>query len=140
MQPMRKYVPKKFSGRYFIGDFGPNHYIHVYAVQPIGGGNIKFGKALNVKSRFSGIQTGSPVRLELLGDVYVPEPVEAEIHDFLKDHHSHGEWFFPNPEVLTVAELIAARNAKGLMLELSLYRFLPPHERERENFERAMNA
>lgn len=140
MQLAGKWQRKKFSGRYFVGEFGAHHYTHVYAVQPIGGGNIKFGQALNVKSRFSGIQTGSPVRLRLLGSVYVPEPVEAEIHDHLKEHRSHGEWFFDNPLVLKIAGLIAAGDAKGLVVELSLFRFIPEGDRVRINFTERMSG
>jgi hypothetical protein len=138
VQPAGKWQRKKFSGRYFVGEFGAYHYTHIYAVQPLGGGNIKFGQALNVKSRFSGIQTGSPVRLRLLGSVYVPEPVEAEIHDYLKDHRSHGEWFFDNPLVLKVAGLISTGDAKGLIVELSLFRFIPEGDRVRINFSERM--
>jgi hypothetical protein len=127
-------------GRYFVGEFGANHYTHVYAIAPRGGGCIKFGRAMNVKSRFSGIQTGSPVKLVLLGSVFVPSDVEPEIHDYLKEHHSHGEWFLPTVLVTKVSDYIAAGDAKGLITELALYRFLPRHERVQEEFEERMSG
>lgn len=128
-------------GRYHVGEFGRFHYTHVYAVTPLGGGGcIKFGRATNVKSRFSGIQTGSPVKLVLLGSVFVPWEVEPEIHGYLKEHRSHGEWFLPTVLVTKVADYIAAGDARGLIVELSLYRFIPKHEREKEEFEERMNS
>lgn len=127
-------------GRYHVGEFGPFHYTHVYAIAPRGGGCIKFGRALNVKSRFSGIQTGSPVKLVLLGSVFVPWEVEPEIHDYLKEHRSHGEWFLPTVRVTTISDHIAAGNAKALITELSLYRFLPRQERVKEEFEERMSG
>lgn len=139
MQPKGTFLRKKFAGRYFVGEFGAYHYSHIYAVQPAHGGLIKFGQALNVKSRLSGLQTGSPVKLKLLGSVWVPELVEAEVHDYLKDHRSHGEWFFDNPDVVKVASLIRDGKAKDLMIELALYRFIPNDEREKINFDQVMN-
>lgn len=132
--------PKKY-GRYFFGEFGPAYYNHVYAITPLGGGEcIKFGRATNVKSRFSSIQTGSPVKLVLLGSVFVPGEVEPLIHDYLKDHRSHGEWFYPTVLVTKVADFIAAGDAKGLLLEIGLYRFLPGHDRAKEEFEERMSG
>jgi hypothetical protein len=127
-------------GRYFVGEFGAFNYTHVYAIAPRGGGCIKFGRAMNVKRRFSGIQTGSPVKLVLLGSVFVPWEVEPAIHDYLKEHHSHGEWFLPTVRVTEISDLIAAGNAKGLIVALSLYRFIPRHERVKEEFEERMNG
>jgi hypothetical protein len=46
-------------GRHFVGEFGPSHYIHVYAIAPKGGGMVKFGRAMDVKKRFSSIQTAT---------------------------------------------------------------------------------
>lgn len=127
-------------GRYFVGDFGPGHYIHVYAIAPKGGGAVKFGRAIDVKKRFSSIQTGSPVKLEMLGSVFVPVAVETEIHAYLKEHRSHGEWFYPTVLVMELASLIAARDAKGLITKLSLYRLLPVADAEQSNYEHRMNV
>lgn len=128
-------------GRYVAGEFGKAYYSHVYAITPRGGGEcVKFGRATNVKSRFSGIQTGSPVRLVLLGSVFVPGEVEAYIHDYLKEHRSHGEWFYPTVLVTKVADYIAAGDAKGLIAELSLYRFMPNRDRDKEEFEERMSG
>lgn len=125
-------------GRYFVGDFGPGHYIHVYAIAPKGGGTVKFGRALDVKKRFSSIQTGSPVKLEILGSVFVPTAVETEIHGYLKDHQSHGEWFLPTVRVMEIANFIAVGDAHGLVKQLGLYKLLPQAEAEQSNFEHRM--
>ena len=140
MQVSRPSVQKRATGRFFIGDFGPRQYIHVYAICPKDGGNVKFGQALNVKTRFSGIQTGSPVKLELMGSVYVPTDTEPYIHDHLRNDRSHGEWFLPTTEVLAVADLIVANDTFGLLGRIGLSRLLPAHIREKIIFEDRMRA
>ena len=135
-----KWAHKKRLGRFFVGEFGPGHYSHIYAIAPRGGGCIKFGRATNVKSRFSGIQTGSPVKLVLLGSVFVPGEVELSIHNHLKDHRSHGEWFLPTVLVTAVSDLIAAGNAKALIEELGLYALIPKVELEKRYFDERMTG
>jgi hypothetical protein len=130
----------KPPGRFCVGEFGPFHYSHVYAIAPRGGGCIKFGHSLNVKSRFSGIQTGSPVKLVLLGSVYVPWEVEPEIHEYLREHRSHGEWFLPTVRVTEISDIIAARNGRALIEKLSLYRFISRHESDKREFEERMSG
>lgn len=125
MQVSRPLLQKRATGRFFCGEFGPRQYIHVYAICPRGGGNIKFGQALNVKRRFSGIQTGSPVPLVVLGSVYVPTDTEPHIHDHLRADRSHGEWFLPTKEVLAVADLIVNDQKADLLRRIGLSRLLP---------------
>ena len=133
MQVSRPLNKKRAAGRFFVGEFGPRQYIHVYAIRPKDGGNIKFGQALNVKSRFSGIQVGSPVKLELMGSVYVPTDTEAYIHEHLRDDKSHGEWFLPTTEVLHVAGLIVSGDKLGLIARIGLSRLLPDDVRQKIN-------
>lgn len=126
-------------GRFFYGEFGARHYTHIYAVGPKGGGCIKFGRAKNVKSRFSGIQTGSPVKLEIIGSSLLPVEVEDGIHDHLADHHSHGEWFLPTMKVVAIAELIRDKKHVELLTRIGLYKILPDHVVSSQNFAERMD-
>lgn len=73
----------------------------VYFVQPVDGGPIKIGIAANVASRLSGLQTGSPVELRVLGIIPGVRPSrEAELHERFASTRKHGEWFEPTPELM----------------------------------------
>ena len=133
VQPTRKAA--KPLGRFFRGDFGDTLYSHIYAIGPKDGGNIKFGQALNVKSRLSSIQTGSPVRLKLYGTVYVPSDAEFAIHEHLARDRSHGEWFYPTVETMKLVALIAAGNGAELLRTVGLFKYLPSAFVKHSNFE-----
>lgn len=130
----------RLVGRFFYGEFGGRHYTHIYAVEPVDGGNIKFGRATNVKSRFSGIQTGSPVKLRLLGSALLPVEVELAIHQHLEADHSHGEWFLPTGATRKVADLLASGQTRELVELLGLYKLLPNAFVDRISFDERMNA
>jgi hypothetical protein len=74
---------------------------YVYAVWA-GKGPIKIGKAKRVKSRLSGIQTGSHQPLVVLQEWHRPEGdshvVEKLAHSLLADYRKSGEWFRVSPE------------------------------------------
>jgi hypothetical protein len=133
--------PKKSSGqlgRFFRGDFGHTYYSHIYAIGPKDGGNIKFGQATNVNSRLSSIQTGSPVRLKLHGTVYLPFDTEFAIHEHLKDHRSHGEWFYPTMETMRILDLIRTKQPAELLRAIGLFKYLPESFVQKVNFEENM--
>ena len=52
---------------------------------------IKIGKAIDVKLRFSGIQTGCPEQLFLIG--YTDILKEHEFHSLFLEFNFRGEWF-----------------------------------------------
>lgn len=64
---------------------------YLYAVA--GGDLVKFGKAMDVASRLSSLQTGSPVDLVLLGAVLGPKNLESELHAWAAPFRHRGEWF-----------------------------------------------
>lgn len=125
MKVVRKFALSPVKSRLFNGEFGYRHYAHVYAVQPVGGGNIKFGQALNPKTRFSSLQVGSPVKLELLGHSFLPVEVECRIHIHLAEDRSHGEWFLPTTEVRIIAELLTSQRNMDLVKRVQLFEILP---------------
>lgn len=60
---------------------------------------IKIGRARDMGQRLSGLQVGSPDKLELMGIIRPadPEQLEADLHRRFDRHRTHGEWFSPAP-------------------------------------------
>jgi hypothetical protein len=76
--------------------------IATYFVQAENGGLVKIGKSNNIRSRLTTLQTGSPVRLAIIGAIRGDR--EAELHLRFKGLRSHGEWFKPNAALLLLVE------------------------------------
>ena len=64
---------------------------YLYAIR--GAGMIKIGRSVSPELRFKAIQSGSPVRLELVGYVKGDHAQERRMHRKFKEYRSHGEWF-----------------------------------------------
>jgi hypothetical protein len=60
---------------------------------------VKIGHSVNLKWRLAGLQTQCPVQLSLVGLVDAPAGTELLFHEALAKSRSHGEWFFPTPEL-----------------------------------------
>jgi hypothetical protein len=71
---------------------------YTYFIQSEDGGNIKIGSSRNPSARLSSLQTGSPVKLRLVG--VIEKPIERELHSKFSEHRTHGEWFSPVKEIL----------------------------------------
>lgn len=56
-------------------------------------GPIKIGKAKNVMSRLSALQTSNPETLSILGILFGKEGIERRIHEQFSDLRLKGEWF-----------------------------------------------
>jgi len=72
----------------------------VYFVQA-GNGLIKIGMSLNVNSRIKALQQASPLKLSLLKTIDGGRKMEASLHKTFKHLRSHGEWFFPQQDLIT---------------------------------------
>lgn len=74
----------------------------VYVIGALQAGAFKVGiTGGDPMSRMATLQTGSPVPLELLGYIEdVDAGVEKYLHDRLRRHRLHGEWFKARPRVL----------------------------------------
>lgn len=59
---------------------------------------IKIGRAFRVRDRFSSIQSGSPVKLALMGVLHGDR--EQEMHERFEAYRMHGEWFDASEELL----------------------------------------
>ena len=70
-----------------------------YFVQSVDGGPIKIGFTEGEPSvRLSGLQTGSPVKLQIIGLLYGNR--EREMHERFKEFRVHREWFEPKKPLL----------------------------------------
>lgn len=79
---------------------------YVYFVQAAALGLIKVGLSNDVTARLRSLGTDSPDQLLLLGVIASSEAagVEERLHFRFRAHRSHGEWFHPHPDVLSVIE------------------------------------
>jgi hypothetical protein len=120
--------PKNLSERSKVmdGPFGSVYCAQVYAIR--GPERIKFGRTMNVARRFPQIQCMSPVPVELLGSVWMPDDAEAYIHDYLKEDRSHGEWFYVTEKSRGLAAFIAAGDVVNLAREIGLGWRLPEYK------------
>lgn len=64
---------------------------YIYAIQGLD--LVKIGISKAPEKRCSDMQVGSPVLLNLLGQIEGSEIIEKCIHIYLQDYQSHGEWF-----------------------------------------------
>lgn len=69
-------------------DFG-----HLYFIRSMTLEAMKIGFAVDPEQRLSGIQTGNPHRLYISTVVPIQREAERALHDFLKPHRTHGEWY-----------------------------------------------
>jgi hypothetical protein len=67
-----------------------------------------------IERRLFSLQTGSPVRLTLLGYVIVSSREELRVHNALRAQRQHGEWFRRAAIVDEFVSLIASRDAPAL--------------------------
>lgn len=69
----------------------------VYLIGASSTGRYKIGYTTNIKSRLRGLRVSCPVDLELVchKECFYPEAVDLEkkLHDYLRAHNTHGEWF-----------------------------------------------
>jgi hypothetical protein len=74
----------------------------IYFAQPVGGGPIKIGFALerNLKARLMVLQVFCPFDLTVLATIEGSMIDERRLHDRFADLRIRGEWFQPGPELV----------------------------------------
>jgi len=78
-----------------------------------GKSNYKIGIAINPNKRVGGVQTGNPLKVELLHSVrtYRALPIERLLHLIFLKHKLEGEWFkfnrFDIPYIIRVIDNLA---------------------------------
>lgn len=65
----------------------------VYVIGQHGSGVVKIGTTSSLRARLRTIQTGSPVRLEVLWSCAGGRHLEAYLHDAFSPLRLEGEWF-----------------------------------------------
>lgn len=65
--------------------------------------HMKIGWTTDLEGRLRGIQTGSPVELDVMGYIKSDDPVKLEkyFHSIFKKDKRHGEWFDVTDAMLT---------------------------------------
>jgi hypothetical protein len=100
------------------GPYGYRYYTIVYAIEAPEVGRIKFGRTMDVDKRFRALAGSSPTEIKLLGHLWAPDEVEANIHQYLQDDRSHGEWFLATGKVRQIADLIVGKKLQALCEEI----------------------
>lgn len=65
----------------------------IYFIQPVSGGLIKIGYAINPQKRLAEIQRMSPATLRILATIEGDRKREAELHRQYASLRIYGEWF-----------------------------------------------
>ena len=69
----------------------------------ISGNHVKIGLSKNVKQRIVDLQTGNPIKLELLYSYptknNLPHLVESRLHHKFKKDRVHNEWFILSDDI-----------------------------------------
>jgi hypothetical protein len=91
------------------GTFGFLPYTILYAIEAPDASRIKFGITSNIDKRFRQLCGSSPVKLRLMGHMWMPVNAEAYTFEHLKADRVHGEWFLRTEAVISVATLIAGK-------------------------------
>lgn len=78
---------------------------HIYFILGIGTDKVKIGKTRDLKSRLSGMQTGSPVKLVLVSYYMAMDSEERFLHDALKKYKANGEWFYLSDEIIDIIDV-----------------------------------
>ena len=79
----------------------------IYAIEAVGSGRVKFGRAIDPPNRLGELSTGSPYPLRLLGSAEWPDDHEALIHETFRDFRVCGEWFEIDRDVKRFLEIFS---------------------------------
>lgn len=86
----------------------------VYFIQADRGGPIKIGVAKDVEARLRDLQVGNPFELRVVGQIpNAGQALERRLHSLLERHRIRGEWFWPHPEVLHVADRLCNQEIRA---------------------------
>jgi hypothetical protein len=84
----------------------------IYFVQTDDNRFIKVGKANDPRQRLASLQTGSPVRLKLIGAIPGGHETEHAIHQRFQALRTYGEWFRASDDLLDyITQVLAAQRS-----------------------------
>lgn len=94
---------------------------HIYFIIEGVNGAIKIGRTRKLGERIASLQTGNSKKLRLLAfTIEYGEMSETNLHLIFDEHHIHGEWFTPAPEILDFIARIRWNQKSEISFE-SLY-------------------
>lgn len=94
---------------------GRDYLESVYFVLGVGTEKVKIGYSQNVNARLDALQTGSPVKLLIIGSFPGTVEDEGKLHKHLEKYRSHGEWFYMVDEIIDIIETINKKGKKGII-------------------------
>lgn len=71
-----------------------------------------------IGKRVAQLQTGSPSTLGLVLAIEGDRSDEAELHSRFRRYQSHGEWFFPGPEIVEFIRNCMGKDLGGLIADI----------------------
>lgn len=83
----------------------------IYAIEAVGLGLVKIGRAINPSSRLKELQTGCPVPIKLIATVPWHDSSEGLIHRRFAEWRHCGEWFRASKEVADFIQIMACPNS-----------------------------
>lgn len=83
----------------------------IYAIEAVGTGFIKFGRATSVGKRLKELEVGCPHELHILAIAEWPDHTEPGIHRFLQASHERGEWFRASDDTALLIQCFNDREA-----------------------------
>ena len=84
----------------------PNTTLKTYFIQGEKTGLIKIGESIDPMDRIMTLQVGSPDKLIMLKFVDSNTYPENELHQRFKHSRRHGEWFYPDPDLIRFINLL----------------------------------
>jgi hypothetical protein len=69
----------------------------IYAIEAVGSGFIKFGRAKSVGRRLAELETACPFELNIIAAADWPDGAESALHTYLQPALERGEWFKDGP-------------------------------------------
>lgn len=84
----------------------------IYFVQAGAGGPIKIGWTVDPQKRLEQLQTGSHIRLFILGAIEGSTAGESTLHKRWSEYRIRGEWFEAAPEII---DFVMANRHQGFV-------------------------
>lgn len=90
---------------------------YIYLIQSGSGGPVKIGLTTgDPAKRLAQLQTGNPMPLAIVGQIYGDRRVERHLHTAFQCHNLQGEWFAPAPAIFAAFEAAADLPANPVTL------------------------
>lgn len=92
----------------------------IYYLQAAPDGLIKIGTTNDLATRLRTLMASCPVVLTLLRTHAGSHVTERSLHELFYKHRSHGEWFYPHPEILAHIKATQDQDRRPVGVETAL--------------------